>query len=457
MLPREKRLTFQGDSIGFFASVRKRALSVTIMSALAILALQSCRAVSGDDQSEWRLIGGNDYEQHYSTLDQINDTTVARLKLAWYADMPAVDGLTGIPIVAGGMIYQSGGMGKAWANDLRTGKQIWEFDAKLRWPMGLVPSWGSRISRGLAVWKDTVLKATGDCRLFALNRKTGRELWEVQACNPDDPKTITGAPRVGGGKVFIGNANSDIGIGRGHVDAFDIETGRRLWRFYTIPGDPAKGFENKAMAMASRTWGKDYWKKSGGGSPWEGITYDPRTNLVLIGTDGPAPISPPARGSSGGDELFTNAIVAVDADTGEYVWHYSTTPGDGWNYAAASPVTLADLEIGGRKREVVMLAPKNGFFYVFDARTGKLVNQPRNLVPVNWASGIDMETGRPRISPAAQYWLNGNKGVLMAPGAEGGHTWPPMSYSPKTGLVYVPMMDYRPKIAADTRSGDRRD
>jgi quinohemoprotein ethanol dehydrogenase len=237
-------------------------------------------------------------------------------------------------------------------------------------------------------------------------------------------------------------------VGRGYVDAYDIETGKHLWRFFTIPGDPAKGFENQAMEMAAKTWGPEYWKHSGGGTAWDGITYDPVTNLVYIGTDGVSPSNPKERGSSGGDELFTCAIVAVNADTGAYVWHYSTTPGDGWNYDATMPVVLADLPIGGMNRHVVMTAPKNGFFYALDARTGKLVNEPKPIIPVNWASRIDMASGRPVARDDAKYWLKGTAGAVVSPSGEGAHSWMPMSYSPQTGLVYIPVLNYPEFMAA---------
>jgi PQQ-dependent dehydrogenase (methanol/ethanol family) len=431
---------------------RGTALLMAAFSSAAIGTVAEVSTPLPPSNSEWRLIGGGSYEQHFSPLHQINDATVKQLELAWFADMPTVDGLIGVPLVADGVIYQSGALGKAWANDVRTGKLLWSYDAHIKFPMAAIPSWGSRVSRGLALWQDKVLKATGDCRLMALDRKTGAQLWEVHPCDPKDYKTITSAPRVGGGKVFIGNANADSGVGRGYVDAYDIETGRHLWRFYTIPGDPAKGFENKAMEMASKTWGPEYWKHSGGGTAWDGITFDPVTNLVYFGTDGVTPSDPKERGSSGGDELFTCAIVAVNADTGAYVWHYSTTPGDGWNYDATMPVVLADLPIGGATRHVVMTAPKNGFFYVFDARTGKLVNEPKPIVPVNWASRIDMASGRPVPLDDAKYWLKGAAGAVVSPSGEGAHSWMPMSYSPLTGLVYIPAMN-NPEISAAAGTG----
>lgn len=419
----------------------------TVLAAAMGPSVTGAGSASSRGGSEWRLIGGNVYEQHYSELHQVDDKNAKNLKLAWYADIPTPDAPVGVPIIADGAVYQSGNLGRAWAHDVRTGKLLWSFDAGMRFPTSnWVPSWGSRVNRGLAIWEDVVLTVAGDCRLFGLDRRTGAKIWEAQPCDPNLHQAITGAPRVGDGKVFIGNTNADYGMGafgRGHVDAFDAKTGKHLWRFYTMPGDPARGFENAAMEMASKTWGPEYWKNAGAGSPWEGITYDPRTDLVYIGTDGPKPMSPRLRPAPAGDELFTNAIVAVKADTGEYVWHYSTTPGDGWNYAATMPVVLANLSINGKEREVVMSAPKNGFFYVLDAHSGKLVNEPKPIVAVNWASHIDMATGRPIVNEDAKYWLKGKDGAsIVSPNPMGAHSWMPMSFNPQTGLVYIPVSDF---------------
>jgi quinohemoprotein ethanol dehydrogenase len=431
--------------------VKSNLIKALIVAGIAFCCSGAAKsaAPSQATASDWTLIGGGPLEQHFSSLAQVNDSNVGTLGLAWFTDLESADGPTGVPMVAGGVIYESGPLGKVWAHDARTGRLLWTYDAKIQFPTGLVASWGARLSRGLALWDDTVLKATGDCRLIALDRLSGKRRWEVQPCDPAAYKTITGAPRVGGGKVFIGNSNADSGVGRGYVDAYDIRSGKHLWRFYTVPGDPSKGFENAAMERASKTWGKEYWKVAGGGSPWEGITYDAVTNLVYIGTDGPAPFNPAMRGEGRGDELFTNAIVAVNADTGNYVWHYSTTPEDGWNYAATMPVVLADLTIAGTRRHVVMSAPKNGFFYVLDAATGQLVNEPRPIIPINWASGIDMKSGRPIVRDEARYWLKGKEGSIVSPSPMGAHNWMPMSYSPDTGLVYIPATDYPAKVAVD--------
>jgi quinohemoprotein ethanol dehydrogenase len=322
--------------------------------------------------------------------------------------------------------------------------------------MGVVPAWGARLSRGLAIWEDKVIRATGDCRLIAINRASGKKVWESQVCDVEQYKTITGAPRVGDGKVFIGTSDGDSGVGRSHVNAFDAETGKHLWRFYTVPGDPADGFESPAMEMASKTWGKEYWKYIGGGgaNAWEAMTYDPRTGLLIFGTDSAPVLSPLARGEGAGDELFTNAVVAVEADTGKYVWHYSTTPGDGWNFAATMPFVLADLPIEGKTTAVVMTAPKNGFFYVFDAATGALVNQPKPITTVNWASHIDMNTGRPVMLDKAKWWEKGPEGAVVYPFGMGAHNWQPMAFNPDAGLVFIPATDLATWYAFDPAKAD---
>lgn len=401
------------------------------------------KAVNEGDHSEWRLLGRTAEMQHHSPLAQINDKNVGQLGLAWYADVPTQDGLAGNPLVADGVVYQSGALGKVWAHDVRTGKLLWEFDAQIGFGQTgtWVSFWGSRVNRGVALLDDKVFVATGDCRLVAIDRRSGHRVWETQACDPSDNYTITGAPRVGGGKVFIGNACADTGLNRGYVGAYDAVTGKPIWRFYTVPGDPTKGFENEAMEMAAKTWGKEYWKKPWGcGSAWDAITYDPVLNQVYVGTDGPAPWNPQDRAEGHGDELFTNSIIALDADTGRYVWHYQTTPNDAWNFAATMHIMVADLPIGGQQQRVVMEAPKNGFFYVLDAKTGKLISA-NNIVPVNWATRIDPQTGRPVERPEARYYTATGKRAVVKPNPVGAHNWHAMSYDPATGLVYLPASD----------------
>jgi PQQ-dependent dehydrogenase (methanol/ethanol family) len=421
------------------------------MVVAMILSLAWGGASASSSEAEWRLIGLNAEQQHHSPLADITDKNVDKLGLAWSVELPTKDGLVGVPLVADDVIYESGSMGRVYANDVRTGRLLWSFDAHLKPPPGkFIPAWGGRVNRGLALWKEKVFIGTGDCRLIAIDRQHGTQVWETQACDPSQNYTITGAPRIGAGKVFIGNANADTGSNRGYVDAYEAETGRRLWRFFTIPGAPAKGFESDALAKAAKTWGKDYWKRAAGGSVWDAITYDPVLNLVYIGTDGASPTNPSARGEGAGDELFTTSIIALNADTGAYVWHYQTTPHDGWNYDATMHIMIAELAIEGKKRRVVMEAPKNGFFYVLDAATGKLL-AAKNFVPVTWASKIDMKTGRPVLRPGAEWWLQkSGSPKLVTPTVLGAHNWQPMSFSPQTGLVYIPTMEQPMTITPGT-------
>jgi PQQ-dependent dehydrogenase (methanol/ethanol family) len=387
--------------------------------------------------TQWSLPGGNAEMQHYSPLTGIDANNVSHLGLAWFSDVFSKDGLLDNPLVVDGVVYLSGVRSRIWAIDVRNGKLLWEFDPKVRFDGSFIAGIGAQLSRGIAVWGRYVYVGTTDCRLVAVDRKTGTKAWEATTCEASE-HVVARIPRVGGGKVFIGTANEDSGQGRPHVDAFDAKTGKHVWRFYTIPGDPKAGFENKAMEMAAKTWRSGYWRTTSGGSVWDGMTYDPKLNLLYFGTDGPTPQNPPERGKDRGDELFTNAIVAVKADTGEYVWHYSTTPGDGWDYNADMPIMIADLQIGGTPRRVVMEAPKNGFFYVLDAPTGRVL-AAGNIVPVNWASRVDLKTGRPVELPDARYWeLPPGQKIVIKPGGWGAHSWHAMSFSPKTALVYIP-------------------
>lgn len=391
---------------------------------------------------EWRLLGNGNDQQFFSPLAQINDKTIKNLGLVWFADIPAQDGLVGNPLIADGVIYQSGPLSRIYAHDLRSGKLLWRFDPGVSLEGSTMAAYfGARFNRGVALWENKVIVATGDCRVVAVERATGKKIWDSVSCDRKQLYTITAAPRVGGGKVFIGNACADSGVGRGFVDALDVETGKRVWRFYTVPGPPTpQGYENEAMKMAAKTWGSgEWWKKSQGcGSAWEGITYDPQTNLVYFGVDGPAPWNPVARSSDAGDELFTNSILAVNADSGAYVWHYKTTPHDAWNLDATMQIAVADLPVGtGDVRHVVMTAPKNGFFYVLDARTGAFLSAGA-FAPQNWAKRIDQKTGRPIPSREAMYWKNPDGSAVVLPGPNGAHNWEPMAFSPRTGLIYIP-------------------
>lgn len=386
----------------------------------------------------WLVHGGTNDEQRFSPLDQINDGNVDRLGLAWYQDIGLARGLEATPIVADGVLYLSTAWSMVRAFDARTGKPLWSFDPEVPRDT-LVKACCDAVNRGVALSDGKVVVATLDGRLIALDAKSGRQLWSVVTVDQAQPYTITGAPRIAKGKVLIGNAGAELGV-RGYVSAYDLADGKLAWRFYTVPGDPAKAPENAAMAKARETWKGDlWWKRGGGGTPWDAIVYDERLDLVFIGTGNGAPWNQAERSPGGGDNLYLSSIVALRPDTGEYVWHYQETPGETWDYTSTQPLMIADLAVGGRTRHVIMHAPKNGFFYILDAATGELLSA-RNFVPVNWASGIDMKSGRPIANPEARYEQTGKPAVVL-PGSRGGHNWMPWSYSPRTGLVYFPAQE----------------
>jgi PQQ-dependent dehydrogenase (methanol/ethanol family) len=382
----------------------------------------------------WLAHGRTWSEQRYSPLDQINAASIAGLELAWYVDLDTNRGQEATPIVVDGVLYSTSAWSKVQAVDAKTGRLLWQYDPEVPGIWDVRACCGVQ-NRGAAVWKGTVYSATLDGRLLALDTETGELIWEVNTTDQAQSYTITGAPRVFGDKLVIGNGGAEYGV-RGYVSAYDTETGEMLWRFYTVPGNPADGFEDETQEMAAETWTGEWWTQGGGGTAWDSFAYDPDLNLVYIGTGNGSPWARSLRSPGGGDNLFLASIVAVDADTGKYAWHYQTVPGDTWDYTAVQHMVLADLQIDGRDRKVIMQAPKNGFFYVIDRATGELISA-ENIVPVNWATHIDLETGRPVEAPDARYdeTLAAKK---IVPGPAGAHNWQPMSFNPDTGLVYIP-------------------
>ena len=399
------------------------------------------RKADSAGDGEWTILGRTSDAQHSSPLRQINEKSISKLGLGWYADIPSKDGLVGNPLVSEGIVFQGGPGGNIYANDLRTGKQLWQYQASPVFEgSSLATFWSARHNRGVALEGDNVIIAVADCRLVAVNKKSGKLAWQSTSCDRTGTYGITAAPRVGGGMVFTGNNCIDSGAERGFVEAFDAKTGAKRWRFYTMPNDPAKGQENKILEMAEKTWGTGWHDKTHGcASAWDSLTYDPKLNLLYIGTGGPAPFNPLERALDAGDELFSNSIVAVKADTGEYVWHYKVNPHDGWNFDATMPMMVAELPVQGVKRRVVMSAPKDGFFYVLDAATGKFISA-NNFTPVNWAKGIDQKTGRPIILHDANYWERPAEPTVASPGPYGAHSWQAMAYNQQTGLVYIPVI-----------------
>ncbi|MGH8261161.1 MAG: PQQ-dependent dehydrogenase, methanol/ethanol family [Steroidobacteraceae bacterium] len=384
------------------------------------------------EPGEWMSVGRTYDEQRFSPLAQINAGNVAKLGLAWYADLDTNRGQEATPLEIDGVLYLSTAWSKVRAYDARTGRLLWAYDPKVP---GKFAGRGccDVVNRGLAAWHGRIYVATYDGRLVALDARTGHVVWSVLTVDHDKPVTSTGAPRVFKGRVLIGNSGGEFGV-RGYVSAYDAETGKLDWRFYTVPGNPANGFEQPIMKAAAKTWHGDWWKYGGGGTVWDAIVYDPQLNLVYIGTGNGSPWNRHYRGSGGGDNLFIASIIALDADTGRYVWHYQEVPGDEWDFDATPPLMLATLTIDGRMRRVLMQASKDGFFYVLDARTGAVISA-KPFVTVNWASGIDPETGRPMINRQVRYDVTG-RAAFVEPGGQGAHSWHPFSFDPLTGLVY---------------------
>lgn len=442
--------------------VQNRLRFVTVL--LAMLSLQACKQeqpvtnqtpgsvaveqrVAADVNAErlsqadtepgnWMAVGRTYNEQRFSPLDQINAENVANLGLAWFYDLDTHRGQEATPLVIDGVMYLSTAWSKVKALDAKSGELIWAFDPRVAGAKAVEACCGV-VNRGVAVWEGRVYLGALDGRLIALDAGTGGQIWSVQTTKPEQPYTITGAPRVVKGKVIIGNGGAEFGV-RGFVSAYDAVTGARAWRFYTVPGNPADGFESTAMERAATTWNGEWWALGGGGTVWDSMAYDPELDLLYIGTGNGSPWNQRIRSPGGGDNLYLSSIVALKPDTGEYVWHYQTTPGDTWDYTATQHMILADLEIAGRQRNVIMQAPKNGFFYVLDRATGEFLSA-EPYVAVNWAQWIDPANGRPVENPEARF--SGGKPAYVQPGPAGGHNWQPMSFSPQTGLVYLPVHD----------------
>lgn len=396
---------------------------------------------ASSEPGQWLTYGNTYDEQRFSRLSEINAGNVKQLGLAWFADYDTNLQQTGTPLFIDGVLYVSTAWSKVYAFDARTGKQLWQFDPK-------VPGeWAAKVccglvNRGIGAWNGKIYVGTLDARLIAIDAATGKQVWstltfdESKKDSPLHRYSITMAPRIVKGKVIIGNSGSEYGV-RGYVSAYDAETGALAWRFYTVPGNPADGFENEAMRKAAATWSGDWWKVGGGGTVWDGAVYDTVNDLVIFGTGNGTPWNQRVRDPSGGDNLYLASIVAVKADTGEYVWHYQTTPADTWDYDATSPLMLLNLTLEGQPRRVVVQPSKNGFLYMLDAVDGKLL-YANAFTEVNWADGIDMATGRPRVKPEARYL---DAPFNLRPGVQGGHGWHANAYSPETGLVYIPTQD----------------
>jgi quinohemoprotein ethanol dehydrogenase len=388
-----------------------------------------------DPQRDWASVGRSYDEQHFSPLARINPATIARLKLAWYFDIPGIVTAVSTPLEVHGTLYFVVGFGLVRALDSRTGKIRWEFDPRAETAseagVKMRTSWGVR---GLAFGAGRVYVGTLDGRLIAIDAQSGKPLWSAQTTAPGDGRFISAPPRYFNGRVLIGHGGGDTSFTRGYVTAYDARSGAELWRFFTVPGNPARGFENTAMARAAGSWSGEWWTFGGGGTVWNAITFDSDQDLIFIGTGNGVPWNPKIRSPGGGDNLYICSIVALNARTGAYVWHYQVSPGDAWDYDATQDIELATLPIQGVRRKVLLQASKNGFFYVIDRLTGKLISADA-YGHETWAQRIDLTTGRPVESANARY-LEG--GVDVWPDPNGEHNWHAMSFNPRTGLAYIP-------------------
>lgn len=389
----------------------------------------------GKEPGAWLTTGRDAGKTHYSPLDQVNRQTAARLGFAWELKTGTNRGMEATPIVVDGVMYTSGTAGRVYALEAATGHLLWQFEP----PLKLKNARGSCcdiVNRGVAVWNGKVYVGSFEGILYALDAESGAVRWQVDTfIDRGRAYSITGAPQIAGKVVVIGNGGAEFDS-RGYVSAYDLETGQLVWRFYTVPGDSNRPYESKALEMAAKTWdSKRDFSRGGGGNAWDAFAYDPKTNLVYFGTSNGAPWNTVYRSPSGGDNLFIASILALKADTGEYVWHYQETPGERWDYDATPHIMLATLKIDGADRDVLMQASKNGFFYVLDRATGKLLAADK-FVDANWATHVDLETGRPAENPDSDYTKG--KPVIVFPSGVGGHNFNPMSLSGRTGLVYIP-------------------
>ena len=395
------------------------------------------RIIAADSEPGNWLSHGRTYdEQRFSPLGQINRENVSRLGLAWETPANSMRGLEATPVIVDGVMYTTSTWSRVMALDAKTGELLWEHDPEVE------RSWAKKlccdiVNRGVAVWDGKVYSGTLDGYLVALDAATGKPVWRIDTLT-DRSKyySITGAPRVIKGKVIIGNGGAEYDV-RGYISAFDSETGELAWRFFTVPGSATGPFEHEELEMAVTTWDPDSNWKGAGGTAWDSMAYDPELDLLYVGTGNGSPWSQYVRSPSGGDNLFLASVLALRPDSGEMVWHYQTTPGDAWDYTATQHMILADLEIEGQNRKVLMQAPKNGFFYVLDRITGKVISAEK-YVFANWASHVDLETGRTVPTGLADY---SSKERYVFPSVAGGHNWHPMSYSRNTGLVYIPSRD----------------
>ena len=397
---------------------------------------------AADRPDEWITHGGTYREDRFSPLTEIDRETVEDLGLAWAHDLGLRGGHEATPLIVDGVMIVTGPWSVVYALDARSGERLWTYDPGVPRLHGLLACC-DRVNRGAALYRGKVIVGTLDGRLVAVDATTGSPVWEVNTVDPDRPYTITGAPRIVQGLAIIGNGGAELGV-RGYVTAYDAETGEQVWRTYTVPGNPADGFESDAMERAAATWTGEWWTVGGGGTAWDAMAYDPELELLYVGTGNGSPWSRFQRSPDGGDNLYLSSIIALRPSDGELVWHYQTTPGDHWDYTATQPLVLADVEIDGGLRQTIMQAPKNGVFYVLDRETGEFISGAP-YVDVTWMTGFD-ETGRPMGNPDAVW---SDQRTVVKPSFLGAHSWQPMAFNPATGLMYLTVNDLSASFRED--------
>jgi PQQ-dependent dehydrogenase (methanol/ethanol family) len=411
-------------------------------SAAFMAAVDDARILTASAKEEWLTYGGTYDEQRHSTLSQINRANVSDLGVAWTYDLATNRGVESTPIVVDGVMYVTSAWSVVYALDAKTGEELWVHEPDVDRAVG-VKACCDVVNRGVAVYDGKIFVGVIDGRLQALDAMTGQMIWETITVDQSKPYTITGAPRVVKDMVLIGNGGAELGV-RGYISAYDVNTGEKVWRFYTVP-NPEKIPDGEISDAAFETVGNVTWGDTGawitdggGGTVWDSIVYDAVHDRIIFGVGNGSPWSWQRRDPSGLDNLFLSSIVAVDAKTGSYAWHFQTTPGDTWDYTATQTIILADLPLGddGATRRVAMQAPKNGFFYVIDAEDGAFI-QAAPFVPQNWTTGLT-EEGRPIVTAEAR-----DQAVpfFQTPGPLGAHNWHPMAFNPDLGLAYIPAQE----------------
>jgi len=426
-------------------SIRIRLLtsSVLLIALSAVASSQAPKQVDAarltgadSDTGNWVMYGRTYDDHRFSPLTKINEQTIGQLGLMWSRELGTTRGLEATPLVENGVIYTTGSWSVVYALDAKTGNVRWMYDPAVPRDRAFFICCDV-VNRGVALYKGKVYVGALDGRLIALDAQSGKPVWSVPTTDPKQPYAVTGYPRIAKDMVIIGNAGAEYGV-RGYISAYNADTGRMVWRTYTVPGDPSRGFESKAMEQAAKTWSGQWWTVGGGGTAWEGIVYDPSLDLLYFGTGNATAWYRDLRGKRQDDNLYAASILAVRATNGELVWHFQTVPGDNWDFDATQPLVQADLTIGGRPRKVIMQASKNGFFYVLDRQTGEFISGTPFVSGITWAKGLDPKTGRPIESPTA---YNGFQPVIVSPDPGGGHNWNPIAFSPATGLVYLAAKD----------------